>query len=156
MRLCNAEVSIYKGYGIILFSVLDDFMKPEEAKQLMEKELDLYFEERPWGSFKVFVDNKNATVKKLVVRKRLSLQYHNKRSEIWFVVKGNAIVTLGKNREDCGESVVQEGDWVAIPRKALHRVAPEKEETILIEVSLGEFDENDCVRLEDDFGRESP
>ena len=43
-----------------------------------------YFEERPWGSFEILIDDPDYKVKRIIVKngERLSLQYHDKRDEI--------------------------------------------------------------------------
>ena len=53
-------------------------------------------EERPWGSFFVIHDEPNYKLKRIEVDpgKRLSYQYHNRRSEVWTIVEGEAIVTI--------------------------------------------------------------
>ena len=64
---------------------------------------------RPWGYYKVLADEPDHKVKRIVVYpgKRLSLQKHQKRSEHWFVVSGQGIVTLDGQRlnKKGGESV---------------------------------------------------
>ena len=49
--------------------------------------------------------------------------------------------------------VLGEGDTITIPRQAKHRVLALKSECIILEISYGRFDENDIVRLEDDYQR---
>ena len=59
-------------------------------------------EERPWGRFFVIHDEPNYKLKRIEVDpgKRLSYQYHNRRSEVWTIVEGEAIVTIeGKVKE---------------------------------------------------------
>ena len=91
------------------------------------------------------------TVKLLKVARdsRLSLQFHNQRSEHWFVLAGSAMATIGSSR-----STVElgPGDSALIPRKAIHRLAS-KEGAVVLEIAQGKFDENDIVRLLDDYSR---
>jgi mannose-6-phosphate isomerase-like protein (cupin superfamily) len=107
---------------------------------------------RPWGGF-VVLDEKDAyKVKRIEVLpgKRLSYQRHEKRSEHWMVVQGQAVVTLeGK------EIPLNPGQTVDIPQKAAHRIFnPGKDLLVFIEIQTGEyFGEDDIIRLEDDFGR---
>ncbi|MBN3036985.1 MAG: phosphomannose isomerase type II C-terminal cupin domain [Candidatus Diapherotrites archaeon] len=112
-----------------------------------------YSEERPWGSFTKFVENTPCTVKILDISKRLSLQYHDHRTELWFVLEGTAIIETGKDEESLREEEVKEGGMKEIPCKTLHRVRPKDGECRLLEISLGEFDEKDIVRIDDDYGR---
>ena len=55
-----------------------------------------YYEERPWGSFEILLDEKYCKVKRIIVKpgQRLSYQYHHKRAESWVIVQGIATVTL--------------------------------------------------------------
>lgn len=112
--------------------------------------MKIYSEKRPWGGFEQFTFNEISTVKILTIKpgKRLSLQFHKKRNEFWKaldnpvkVVVGEKVVTLKK------------GDTIEIPKGAKHRIEGLKKEARLLEISFGEFDENDIVRIEDDFGR---
>jgi mannose-6-phosphate isomerase len=107
---------------------------------------------RPWGFYEVLSDKPDHKVKRITVypAKRLSLQRHQKRSEHWHIVFGNAVVTLE------GEEIrLQEGESVDIPMGAAHRIANEGSgDVVFIEVQRGEyFGEDDIERLEDDFGR---
>jgi mannose-6-phosphate isomerase len=112
--------------------------------------MKIYSESRPWGRFEKFHENKSCTVKLIYVNanSRLSLQYHKKRSEFWKVIKGTAIVELNEKR-----IVLEEGGTITIPRQVKHRVLALESECIILEISYGRFDENDIVRLEDDYQR---
>jgi mannose-6-phosphate isomerase-like protein (cupin superfamily) len=79
---------------------------------------------------------------------RLSLQYHKKRSEFWKVIKGTAVVEVDKKT-----IVLKEGETTTIPRQAKHRVLALESDCIILEIAYGRFDENDIVRLEDDYQR---
>jgi mannose-1-phosphate guanylyltransferase len=133
-------------------------------------------ETRPWGHFERFILNEKCTVKLIYVNKneRLSLQYHNKRDEFWKVVKGPVEVQIGddknnsNNQEDkkritpsssgsiLTTKILQTGDTIRIPAKTMHRlVGMEGNDTaIILEISTGEFDEEDIVRLQDDYNRQ--
>jgi mannose-6-phosphate isomerase len=109
-----------------------------------------YSEARPWGKFEKFHENKPCTIKLIYINSnsRLSLQYHKKRSEFWKVIKGTAILEL-----DGKTIILREGETVTIPRQAKHRVGAPESECIILEIAYGRFDENDIVRLEDDYQR---
>ncbi len=109
-------------------------------------------EHRPWGRYIVLEDREKYKVKRIEVLpgKRLSYQRHEKRSEHWCVVNGEAVVTLeGREVRLCP------GEAIDIPRRAAHRIENRQEGILIfIEVQNGEyFGEDDIVRLEDDFGR---
>ncbi len=112
--------------------------------------MKIYSESRPWGRFEKFHENKSCTVKLIYVNanSRLSLQYHKKRSEFWKVIKGTALVEIDEKR-----IVLGEGETITIPRQAKHRVLALESECVILEISYGRFDENDIVRLEDDYQR---
>jgi mannose-6-phosphate isomerase-like protein (cupin superfamily) len=110
--------------------------------------------ERPWGYFLVLHEDTGYKVKQFVVNpgSRLSLQRHRHRSELWQVVRGEAVVTRGKE-------IVRllPGGWIAIPLGTLHRVeSVGKENLVVIEVQMGEYTgEDDIERFEDDYGRDA-
>lgn len=110
---------------------------------------DSMTEQRPWGSFELFTLNEKSTVKLVNVNrgKRLSLQYHSKRSEFWKVVVGKIEVVLNS-----AKIILKKGETITIPVGAIHRITG-IEDSIVLEVSFGEFNEKDIVRLDDDFGR---
>ena len=115
---------------------------------MIEREYD----ERPWGNYTVLDSADDCKVKRIEVLpgKRLSYQRHALRSEHWFVLSGEGLVTLD------GKFVkVSAGSTVDVPAGTAHRI--ENTGTgrlVFIEVQHGEsFAETDIVRLEDDFGR---
>lgn len=112
------------------------------------------YDERPWGNFTVLDEGEGYKVKRIEVLagKRLSYQKHARRAEHWFVTQGTAKATL-----DGKEIIVKKGEAIDIPLGAAHRVEnPGEELMIFIEVQQGDYlGEDDIVRLEDDFGRDS-
>ena len=112
--------------------------------------MHVYSENRPWGKFEKFHENQLSTVKLIYIKanSRLSLQYHKERWEFWKVMKGTAQVELdGKVLE------VKEEENVTIPIGAKHRVKALNNDCVILEISYGKFDENDIVRVEDDYQR---
>lgn len=107
-------------------------------------------EKRPWGRFERFTLNEQCTVKLVYVDgdKRLSLQYHNNRSEFWKIIKGPVRVQL-----DNDTKILQTGESITIPKKMIHRLIGAGTDAMILEISTGEFDESDIVRLEDDYRR---
>ena len=110
------------------------------------------FDRRPWGTYEVLDEGQLFKVKRIEVLagKRLSYQKHAQRTEHWFVVSGEARVTL-----DDREIAVPAGQSIDIPVGAAHRVENKGSETLVfIEVQRGNYlGEDDIVRLQDDFGR---
>jgi len=112
---------------------------------------------RPWGGFIKFIDNKPCTVKILQVKKEegLSLQMHRLREEFWYVVSGKIRVTKGRNLKFLQKKCLKEGEYVKIPKKFLHQIEGIRNSKVL-EISTGEFVENDEIRIKDRYGRKSP
>ena len=109
-------------------------------------------EQRPWGSFTVLCEVPGIKVKLIEVKPghRLSLQYHHHRSEYWVCVAGCASAVIGER-----EVVLETMHTAVIPIGAVHRLGnPGHERVLIVEVQQGEvLDEDDIVRLEDDYHR---
>jgi mannose-6-phosphate isomerase len=107
---------------------------------------------RPWGEYEVLLDKSYTKVKEITVnpKGKLSLQYHNYREERWIITQGRGEVTIGKN-----VSRVYPGDVITIPFRAIHRIENIGEDILtFIEVQTGiSFEENDIIRVEDEYGR---
>jgi mannose-6-phosphate isomerase len=107
--------------------------------------------EKPWGKFEQYTHNMPSTVKVITVRpsEALSLQYHNGRDELWVALDPGAQVEVGDQSLN-----LEPEEMVFIPRRTPHRLSAIGEEPVrILEISLGEFDEYDIVRLEDVYGR---
>ena len=106
--------------------------------------------DKPWGGFREFSENEKGTVKILFVKKgeEFSLQKHEKRDEFWRVLSGNPIVTVGEEK-----ITAKKGDEFEIQPGVLHRVSAPIDDVEVLELSRGDFDESDIVRLEDKYGR---
>lgn len=104
---------------------------------------------KPWGKYVILEKNKEYWIKKLFVRKgkRISLQTHKNRVEIWIVLSGKIEAIKGNSR-----FTLKPGDSLKINRKEKHRIAG-LEDSLIIEVALGKVLEKDIIRLEDDYGR---
>lgn len=108
---------------------------------------------RPWGSYTVLYRQLKYQVKIITIKPkcRISLQWHHYRAENWVVVKGTAFVTIGEQ-----DLELKVGDKIHVPQKVQHRIAnPTSNETLeIVEVQIGDYiEEDDIVRVEDDFGR---
>ncbi|EKD56959.1 MAG: mannose-6-phosphate isomerase I [uncultured bacterium] len=118
----------------------------------MEKvERKTYKESRPWGGFSQFTHNQLSTVKILEVKsgQMNSLQYHHNREELWVPLDNNSSVTVGDKTFK-----VSKFEEVFIGKEQNHRLIGSGEESgFVMEISFGNFDENDIVRVEDSYGR---
>jgi mannose-1-phosphate guanylyltransferase/mannose-6-phosphate isomerase len=110
---------------------------------------------RPWGYFRSIDAQERFQVKRIGVNPgaKLSLQMHHHRAEHWIVVRGTAKVTI-----DDRVFVLKENESTYIPIGARHRLEnPGKIRLELIEVQSGSYlGEDDIVRFDDDYGRETP
>jgi mannose-6-phosphate isomerase-like protein (cupin superfamily) len=137
---------------------------------------------RPWGGFFVIDENQaesfiaeffpgytkeqltigeRLSPKFLVVapNKRLSWQYHFRRAEIWRVVSGPVKVAISETDQETPGEVYQEGDVITLQQGTRHRLmgAPDNF-GIVAEIwqhtdTDNPSDEDDIIRLQDDFGR---
>ena len=110
------------------------------------------FENRPWGRFENILSSDNLKIKKIEVnpKSRLSKQYHNFRSEHWFITKGKALVY--KNGM---VTTLKKGESFDVPKKSVHYIENITNKTLeFIEIQMGTyFGEDDIIRLEDIYGR---
>lgn len=116
----------------------------------MENELNFEQVERPWGSFRRFTKNMPSTVKILEVNPNeiLSLQSHNKRSEFWYVIEGNGFFEVNEKKIE-----VKENNEQYIPIGIKHRISSGENGIKVLEISFGDFDEEDEIKYEDKYGR---
>jgi mannose-6-phosphate isomerase len=109
--------------------------------------------EKPWGHEIIWAHTERYVGKLIVIEagKRLSLQYHERKDESIFVVRGRLRLEL---EDEAGRLVAHElgpGEHRRIPTGRKHRFSG-IERVELMEVSSPELD--DVVRLSDDYGRE--
>jgi mannose-6-phosphate isomerase len=112
----------------------------------------LVADERPWGHWEVVTKRRDHQVKRILVEPghRLSYQLHSGRSEHWFIVSGEGVATV-----DGIDRPIGPGDSIDVPAGIAHRIANSgRLPLVFIEVQTGAtFDEEDIVRLADDYGR---
>ncbi|MFN8353056.1 MAG: phosphoheptose isomerase [Spirosomataceae bacterium] len=136
---------------------------------------------RPWGGFFVIDENQTATFaatffpeiklsdiqitqklspKILVVGpdKRLSWQYHFRRAEIWRVVTGTVAVKTSPTDEEGDIQTHAPGSLIVLQQGERHRLIGLEEWGIIAEIwqhtdANNPSDEDDIVRVQDDFGR---
>jgi mannose-1-phosphate guanylyltransferase / mannose-6-phosphate isomerase len=135
--------------------------RTEEVKKVVEtlkanKRQEHYVHKtakRPWGSYTVLDMGDGFKVKQVEVKpgQALSLQYHKKRSEHWVVVEGTAKIVRGKK-----SFFFAANESTYIPVGCVHRLCNPSQDAVLriIEVQAGRYlEEDDIVRIKDDFGR---
>lgn len=136
---------------------------------------------RPWGGFLVIDENDadlfireffpHLTKKELSISgklspkilivapgKRLSWQYHHRRAEIWKLIGGKAAVVTSDTDEEKNRKELSPGDIIELKRGERHRLIGTEEWGVVAEIWRHTdpdhpSDENDIVRVQDDFGR---
>ena len=110
--------------------------------------------EKPWGWELIWAEAEEYVGKVLFVRagQSLSLQYHMRKDESWYVESGRAELELGEvGAEALDRLVITRGDRFRFRPGTVHRVTG-LEDTTILEVSTPYLD--DVVRIEDRYGRE--
>jgi mannose-6-phosphate isomerase-like protein (cupin superfamily) len=136
---------------------------------------------RPWGGFFVIAEEQAqqfanqyfdgldvSTLKRggalspkiLVVapEKRLSWQYHHRRAEIWRVIQGQAGVKRSPNDNEGEVEILNVGDTITLQQGERHRLIGLDDYAVIAEIwqhtdANHPSDEDDIVRVQDDFGR---
>ncbi len=137
--------------------------------------------ERPWGGFFV-IDEKyteafiklffshlkkedlligNKLSPKILVvapQKRLSWQYHHRRAEIWKLIAGEAGVITSENDEETDLQILQLNQIITLQQGERHRLVGTNGYGVIAEIWQHTqpdepSNEDDIVRLQDDFGR---
>ena len=90
--------------------------------------------------------------------KRLSWQYHHRRSEIWKVVSGEIKVVTSHDNIERKEEILKEGAGFRLSKGERHRIIGTEENAVVAEIWIhtdkdNPSDENDIVRVQDDFDR---
>ena len=150
---------------------------------LAEKQLGITSQDdaRPWGGFFVIDENDadqfiaaffphltkaaltiagKLSPKILVVAPhvRLSWQYHYRRAEIWKLIGGEAAVMVSDTDEENEIINLAKGDIIELRQGERHRLIGTENWGIIAEIwrhtdAENPSDENDIVRVQDDFGR---
>jgi len=136
---------------------------------------------RPWGGFLV-IDEEQAqefsnkffegldintlkiggklSPKILIVKPeaRLSWQYHNRRAEIWQVYKGSAGIVRSDSDVENEMKIYNERDQIVLQQGERHRLIGLDETSVVEEIwqhtdAGNPSDEEDIIRVQDDFGR---
>jgi len=90
--------------------------------------------------------------------KKLSWQYHFNRSEMWTVLVGPVKVITSNNDIEKNKRILQSGQNIKIPPTERHRLIGLENWGIVAEIWVHTntntpSNENDIVRVQDDFGR---
>jgi len=135
---------------------------------------------RPWGGFYVISENSlkefinlyfpelkgtlvanNPLSPKILFvapHKKLSWQYHHRRSELWRVIHEKVGIVRSDTDEEGTQEVFVDGDSIELQRGERHRLIGLKDWGVVAELwqhsNVNHLsDEDDIVRVQDDFGR---
>lgn len=107
-----------------------------------------------------FTNGKKISPKILIIlpHKKLSWQYHYRRSEIWKVIEGKVGVIKSDNDIQTEMTIHQTHDVVTLKQGERHRIIGLQATAIIAEIwqhtdNDNLSDEDDIVRLDDDYGR---
>ncbi len=159
----------------IIFEKISKYLEFKNIK------IDKYDDVRPWGGFFVIAEieaekfiklyfphltHKQLNIsgklspKILVVapNKRLSWQYHHRRAEIWKLIGGTAAVVTSDTDEEKETKELNVGDIIQLRQGERHRLIGLNGWGIIAEIwrhtdAKNPSNEDDIVRVQDDFGR---
>jgi mannose-6-phosphate isomerase len=133
------------------FFVIDESQAQKFARQ--------FFPDVEWSSLRI---SGKLSPKILIVQAgmRLSWQYHHRRAEIWRVVFGKVGVVTSQTDEETENLELTAGDTIRLSQGQRHRLVGLKDWGIVAEIwqhtdAAHPSDEQDIIRLQDDFGRSS-
>lgn len=158
-----------------VFKIVEDFLHKNNFTVINSDET------RPWGGFFVidekqsqkFIDlffsdvedskKQNAgkiSPKILIVEKgkRLSWQYHHRRSELWKIIGGEVGVVKSENDQENKIEIKKVNNIIKLDQGERHRLIGLETWGVVAEIwqhtdKDNPSDENDIVRVQDDFGR---
>jgi len=114
------------------------------------KQIDQEVIEKPWGKEIVWARSKDYMGKIIIINKgcRLSLQYHNEKTETILLLSGELLIE-GKDGVELAK--LSSGDAFHILPEIVHRFCATTQQVTIVEVSTNHM--SDVVRIEDDYGR---
>jgi len=138
-------------------------------------------DKRPWGGFYVIDENQaghfaehffpeenisslkitNKLSPKILIvapHQRLSWQYHHRRAEIWKCIDKPVAVKTSDTDEEKTKHVLHDGEIIKLKQGERHRLIGMDDWGIVAEIwqhtdTSNPSDEDDIVRLQDDYGR---
>lgn len=157
------------------------FAQAEELLKKLGLQIVKEDRERPWGGFLVIEESQAPVFAKhffpdedfellkiseklspkillVAPEKRLSWQYHFRRAEIWRCIDGEVAVATSLTDEESEIKHLKEGDKIKLQQGERHRLIGLEDWGVVAEIwqhtdASHPSDEEDIVRLQDDFGR---
>ena len=160
---------------------MEKFINTKEHIESFGYEIESKDFERPWGGFLVIAEKQSQkfsdqffegldvntlkiggklSPKILMVNadSRLSWQYHHRRAEIWRIYQGKVGIIRSENDTQNKIEIFNEGDQIRLKQGERHRLIGLDNFAIIAEIwqhtdPNNPSDEEDIVRVQDDFGR---
>ena len=163
MNQSNQFIKVKKHIESFGYKIMDyDFERPwggflviNEAQS--QKFANQFFDGIPIDSLKI---GGKLSPKILIVnpKARLSWQYHHRRAEIWRVYRGTVGIIRSNDNDQKPILTLNEGDQVRLNQGERHRLIGLQKQAIVAEIwqhtdPNNPSNEEDIVRLQDDFGR---
>ena len=146
-KLNVVEKDIYRPWGG--YFVIDEYDT--------QKFTDLYFKGTKTDDLKI---SGKLSPKILIIapNKRLSWQYHNRRNEIWKISRGEIKVIKSHDDKERKEIILRQGDEIKLNKGERHRIVGTYIYSVVAEIWIhtdkdNPSDEDDIVRVQDDYGR---
>lgn len=111
-------------------------------------------------TFQDFPKDTSLSPKLLIIApmQRLSWQYHHRRAEVWKCIYGEVTVITSDTDEEKDEHLLKEGDVIKLAQGERHRIIGREGYGVIAEIwqhtdPENPSNEDDIVRVQDDFGR---
>ena len=145
------------------FSIVDkDTQRPWGGFMVIDEDqsdqfIQTFFPDLSFEDFKGF-EKLSPKILMVAPSKRLSWQYHKRRAEIWRVIGGEAGVVVSDTDELTQVEKLELGESISLKQGERHRLVGLTQWSILAEIwkhtdPQNPSDEEDIIRVEDDFGR---
>ena len=131
------------------FYVIDESQAAQFAKE--------FFPEEDFEQLKIS-DKLSPKLLMVAPHKRLSWQYHHRRAEIWRCIDGEVAVATSDTDKEEDRYILKVGDKIKLRQGKRHRLIGLDSWGVVAEIwqhtdADNPSDEDDIVRLQDDFGR---
>jgi mannose-6-phosphate isomerase-like protein (cupin superfamily) len=175
MNLLTEAIDLKSTDKLVVFNETEKYLGSLEF-HIVQKD-----QTRPWGGFFVINENQaeyfadlffpgiqlstlyksgKLSPKILLVapHKRLSWQYHHRRAEVWRVLAGKVSVVTSHSDEEHDVTTLTTGETIFLEQGERHRLVGMQEWGVVAEIwqhtdGNHPSDEEDIIRLQDDFGR---
>jgi mannose-6-phosphate isomerase len=131
------------------FYVIDESQAAQFAKE--------FFPEEDFEQLKIS-DRLSPKLLMVAPHKRLSWQFHHRRAEIWRCIDGEVAVATSDSDKEEERHILKVGDKIKLRQGKRHRLIGLESWGVVAEIwqhtdADNPSDEDDIIRLQDDFGR---